>query len=194
MRRYHAVLNHLAIGLVALVLPRSVGAEVAKITLSKLIDSCDLIVVARETKVEDGPATVNIEKGAESPVKVATARSVEVWKGKTGHEVRYIASPTWTCDISEAKVGEPVVLFLRKSKTAPFTLIAHSGRGRMPIREVNGKRQATIWVIDVELPRGVATIPGPEPEYRFIRSVDVDDLKQAVSQAAKNRDTKGKGS
>jgi hypothetical protein len=194
MRRHHKILVHLAIILIALVFTRSVGAEVARITLSKLIDTSELIVVARETTVEDGPANVNLERGAASPVKVATARIVEVWKGKTGHEVRYIASPTWTCDISEAKVGEPVVLFLRKSKTEPFMLIAHSGRGRMPIRDMNGKRQATIWVIDVELPRGVATIPGPEPEYRFIRSVDVDDLKQAVSQAAKNRDAKGKGS
>jgi hypothetical protein len=163
---------------------------VARITLKELIDSSDLIVVARETKVEDGPADLDLGKEVRSPIKVATARIVEVWKGKGGPEVRYIASPTWTCDISEAKVGEPVVLFLSKSKSVPFMFIKHSGRGRMSIRDVNGKRHATIWVIDIELPRGVKTIPGPEPEYRFIRSLVVDELKQAVRQVVKDSDTK----
>ena len=155
----------------------------ASTTLKELVNSSDLIVVARETKVEDGPADLNLGEEVRSPVKVATARIVEVWKGKAGPDVRYIASPTWTCDISEAKVGEQVVLFLSKSKRVPFMLIEHSGRGRMPIRDVNGKPHATIWVGDVQLPQGVATIPGPEPEYGFIRSVDVSELKGAVRRA-----------
>jgi hypothetical protein len=184
--------GHLMVMFALVILPTSVDAKVERITLKKLIDNSDLIVVACETKVEDGPAKLNLGENVRSPIKVATARIVEVWKGKAGPEVRYIASPTWTCDISEAKVGEPVVLFLSKSKSVPFMLIAHSGRGRMPIRDVKGKRQATIWVIDIGLPRGVKTIPGPEPEYGFIRSVDFDDLKQSVRQAAKNRNTKGK--
>jgi hypothetical protein len=172
--------------------PAPARASVASITLKELVGRSDLIVVARETKVEDGPADLNLGEDVKSPIKVATARIVEVWKGKAGPDVRYIASPTWTCDISEAKVGESVVLFLSKSKSVPFMFIEHSGRGRMPIRDVNGRRHATIWVIDIELPRGVKTIPGPEPEYGFIRSVVVDDLKQAVGQVVKDSDTKRK--
>jgi hypothetical protein len=183
-------LDHLVVILTLSMLPASAGASVARITLKELVDDSDLIVVARETKIEDGPADLNLGKEVSSPIKVATARIVEVWKGKAGPDVRYIASPTWTCDISEAKVGEPVVLFLSKSKSVPFMRIEHSGRGRMPIRDVNGKRHATIWVIDIELPRGVKTIPGPESEYQFIRSVAVDDLKHAVRQVVRDSDTK----
>jgi hypothetical protein len=181
--------GHLMIMLGLVILPTPAEAKVASITLKKLTESSDLIVVATETTVEDGPAGLNLGEETKSPIKVATARVVEVWKGKAGPDVRYIASPTWTCDISEAKVGERVVLFLSKSKGVPFMLIEHSGRGRMPIRDVNGKPHATVWVGDVQLPRGVATIPGPEPEYGFIRSVDLDDLKGAVRRDAGIGDT-----
>ena len=180
MRRCHVISGHLAVVAALMVLTTSARASVASITLKELVDSSDLIVVASETKVEDGPADLKLGEGVGSPIKVATARVVEVWKGKAGPEIRYIASPTWICDISEAKVGERVVLFLRKSKSLPFLLIEHSGRGRMPIRDVNGKPHATIWVGDVRLPTGVTTIPGPEPENGFIRSVHVSDLRGAV--------------
>jgi hypothetical protein len=183
MRRHHTIFGHLTVWFFLVIFPTAAEAKVARITLKKLVDSSDLIVVACETNVEDGPAELNFGEEVRSPITVATARIVEILKGKAGPEVRYIASPTWTCDISKAKAGERVVLFLSKSKHAPFMFIAHSGRGRMPIRDVNGKQHATIWVGDVQLPRGVPTVPGPNPEYSFIRSVDVNELKGAVHRA-----------
>ena len=87
---------------------------------------------------------------------------------------------TWTCDISDAKKGEEVVLFLTRTKGGPGLEICHSGRGRMPLREVRGKTDATLWVFDVRLPEGTATIPGLEPEYSFIRSVELAKLKELV--------------
>ena len=150
------------------------------LTLKELIDGSDLIVVASETKIEDGPAGLKLGEDVMPPIKVATARVLEVWKGNAGHEVRYVASSTWTCDISEAKVGERVVLFLMKPKDWPFMLIEHSGRGRMPIRDVEGKLYATIWAKDVRLPKGFMTIPGPETNYEFIRSVGLSRLRWTV--------------
>jgi hypothetical protein len=153
---------------------------VGKITLKELVDGSDLIVLATETKVEDGPANLKLGEEVISPIKIATARVLEVWKGNTGHEVRYLASSTWICDISDAKVGERVVLFLMRPKDWPFMMIAHAGTGRMPIRDVEGKAFATIWTEVVRLPKGVMTIPGPATKYEFIRSVELSQLRWTV--------------
>ena len=49
----------------------------------------------------------------------------------------------------------------------------------MPLRVVKGDTYATFWD-DVRLPDGTATIPGPEPEYSFIRSVELTRLRELV--------------
>jgi len=155
-------------------------ASVTRITLKELVDGSDLIVVATVTKVEHMPPDADLREELDSPFQVATARVVEVWKGNAGPEIRYISSPTWMCDISGAEPGERVVLFLTKQDSERFLLIEHAGRGRMPIRDVNGQPHATIWVDDVQLPSGIATIPGPKPERELIRSVEVSDLRDAI--------------
>ena len=73
-------------------------------------------------------------------------------------EVEFLASPTWTCDISEARDGEAVLLFLCKSKHSRSYVIAHSGHGRMPLRQVNGKNYVDIS--EIRLPDGTPTIEG----------------------------------
>ncbi len=158
----------------------SLWARVAPVTLKELVDGSELIVFATETKIEDGPGDLKIEEEVIRSPRVATARVLEVWKGQEGQEVRYLASPTWRCDISEAKVGERVVLFLVKPPDWPFWLIAQSGRGRMPIRDVEGNSYATIYTGDVQLPKGLMTSPGPEPKYEFIRSVELKRLRWSV--------------
>jgi hypothetical protein len=159
-----------------------VWAEVAEIPLKELVTRSDLIVLAKVSKVEDGPADIKTEDDRFFPrVKVATAQVVETWKGTALQEVRYVASPLWTCDISDAEKGERVVLFLESRKGSPILMIAHSGRGRMPLREVEDKTYATLWD-DVRLPKGIATIPGPEPKYSFIRSVELSKLKELVRE------------
>jgi hypothetical protein len=101
--------------------------------------------------------------------------------------VRYVASPTRYCDIASAKAGERVVLFLEKRKDSAIMMIAHVGRGRMPLREVESKTYATLWSQDVLLPAGTATIPGPEPKYGFIRSVELKKLKELVLENLRQR-------
>ncbi len=185
MRYRLAFASLLAIGLAFFT--STLWARVALVTLKELVDSSDLIVLATEAKVENGPTDFKLEEEVmpAPEIKIATARVLEVWKGNAGQEVRYLASPIWLCDISEAKIGERVVLVLTKPPDWPFRAIAHSGRGRMPIRDVNSKSYATIYTGDVLLPKGVMTIPGPEPEYEFIRSAELNRLKWSIITMAR---------
>jgi hypothetical protein len=173
-----AVHGLLVIGLV--LSPSVVWARVVNITLKELVDRSDLIVLADVVKVEDGPADLKLGEEVVTRIKIATAQVLEVWKGNAGRQVRYLASRTWACDVSQAKVGERVVLFLAKPNDSPFRAISHSGRGRMPIRDVQGRLYATIRAEDVRLPKGFMTIPGPESKYDFIRSVDLSGLRWTV--------------
>jgi hypothetical protein len=148
-------------------------------SLKRLVAGSDLIVVAKVTKVEDGPADPKPRDERFSAVRVASAEVIETWKGAPVREVRFRASPIWTCDISTAKEGEEVVLFLTRGEGKPIMMIGHAGRGRLPLRVVQGDTYATFWD-DVRLPDGTATIPGPEREYSFIRSVELTRLRELV--------------
>lgn len=74
------------------------------------------------------------------------------------------------------------MLFLGLGEPGELVYVWHDGRGRLPIREVNGKRFATLWVGDVRLPEGTPTIDGPEQQYTFIRSIELSILRDLVKQ------------
>jgi hypothetical protein len=171
--------------LVLMSFPTLAWAEVKEIALKDLVAGSDLIVVAKVSKVEDGPPNIKPVEARFPPVKVATAEVIETWKGEKAREVRYVASPTRYCDIASAQKGERVVLFLEKWNDSTIMMIAHVGRGGMPLREVEGKTYATLRSEDVELPQGTATIPGPEPKYSFIRSVELSRLKELVRRGGR---------
>jgi hypothetical protein len=109
----------------------------------------------------------------------------------------FVAEPTWTCDTSDAVAGETVLLFLSRvreqtierpnlgkppvrvgaAKQQALFYIAHSGRGRMPVRQVNGQTYVTLWTEDVLLPPGIQTIDGPHPgSAEYIRSALLTDM------------------
>jgi len=162
----------LLIALVTFLTATQTFAKVASVQFSNLVANCELIIVAKVESVS-------------SPLigkRYAKARVTEVWKGTNTPTVEFLASPTWTCDISEAKKGETVLLFLTKSDKSRSYSIAHSGRGRLPLRTVAGKTYATFWP-DVKLPKEIPTIDGPEPEWDFIRSVEVALLRDLVKKA-----------
>ncbi len=148
-------------------------AKVASVQFSDLVTNCDLVVIAKVDSVS-------------SPLmgkKYAKARVTEVWKGATTNAVEFLASPTWTCDISEARKGETILLFLTKSTKSRSYAIAHSGRGRLPLRTVGGKGYATFWG-DIILPKEVPTIDGPDPKWDFVRSVEITILRDLVKNAS----------
>lgn len=68
------------------------------------------------------------------------------------------------------------------SGATPFLEVAWAGRGRMPIREVDGRQYATLWTGDVRLPEGISTIDGPQSQRSFIRSVELDLIVRMIDQ------------
>lgn len=154
-----------------------VWAEVGRGRFDDLAKGSDIIVVAKIQSVR-------------KPIfgkHYAKAKVIEVWKGKQTETVEFLASPTWTCDISEAKEGETVLLFLVKSDKSRSYVIARSGRGRMPLRDVNDKTYATFWP-EVILPADTSTVDGPEPRWKFIRSVEVTTLRDLVKKALEKKE------
>jgi hypothetical protein len=157
----------------AISVPSVMRAKVREVEFKDLAARSDLIVVATVSKVEDCPANLERVDPGMPALKVATARVIETWKGAPVREVRYVASPSWVCDTSDAKKGERVVLFLARRKDSRFLSITHAGRGRMPLREVGAKTYAALHD-EVILPKGTPTIsekktarwsiPSTEPE------------------------------
>jgi hypothetical protein len=142
---------------VSLMLPSPATGKVADIDLKDLVAESDLIVVGAVTRVEAAPVDfMDVEKHLR-PVKIATARVVETWKGAVVQEVRFVASPTWTCDVTSAKEGEKLVLFLHRQANSPIMFVAHAGRGGMRLHDVKDKPYATVDD-EVNLPKGTRTV------------------------------------
>lgn len=155
-------------------------AKVARIDFRELVSMSDVIVVA---KVESVSRSLSGNRNAFARVK-------QVWKGKPGANVKFLASPTWTCDTSTAIKGETIVLFLtRVMRLGPFH-IAHSGRGRMPVRVVRGRAYATIQSDGVLLPKDIPTAEGAQGELTFMRSVEMTKLEDLVVSTIKKRGKK----
>jgi hypothetical protein len=174
-----------------------VGAKVAPTTLAKLIRFSDSIALGTVTDVR-----------AIDGIHVARVKVSQTLKGKESDEFYFLADPTWTCDITTANGGETALFFLvpyqfgpsefrdlmgfkeprdfqqaLKAATGQTSLfeLAWSGRGRMPLRDVEGVQYVTLWTGDVRLPPGIPTIGGPEAKYAsFIRSARLNDMLQAL--------------
>jgi hypothetical protein len=182
--------NVLAALLAVMALSSFSFARIGPIDFASLVRGSDLIVLGEVLDI----TTI---KG----VKFARINVLETYKGTKVHELFVLAQPTWVCDISDANKDERALFFLypytdtregldklssfrsvsRKDLeqaglgTSIFS-IADAGRGRMPLRTIKGQEYATIWVWDVLLPANVHTVPGPRPQYRFIRSARLIDI------------------
>jgi hypothetical protein len=152
---------------VALLLPESPArAKVAPATLADLVQRADFIGIVRVDRVSERIPLVKPRR--------AFATILQSWKGQRDGVVSFVAQASWVCDISEAKHGEEAVVFIQGER------LVLAGRGRMPIFSRDDRRLAAVWP-DVQLPRGLTTEDGPEPEYEFIRGVTVDQLSAAVA-------------
>lgn len=143
-------------------------AKVAPATLADLVRRSDFIGVVRVEKVSGRIPLIRQRR--------ASATILHSWKGPRTGVVKFVAQATWTCDISDAKVGEETVVFIQGDH------LALAGRGRMPIFSREGRQYVAIWS-DVFLPASLATVKGPEPDYDFIRGVLVDDLVAELSRS-----------
>ncbi len=69
--------------------------------------------------------------------------------------------------------------FLHRGEDGTF-YIEYAGRGRMPLREVDGKTYVSLWNSEILLPEGVPTIAGPDPKYSFIVSVELTRIEALI--------------
>jgi hypothetical protein len=145
--------------------------------LAQLATTSDVIVLAKVESVTGQPA----EEG-----RRATAQVLEAWKGEKVERVEYLASPTFACDIADAKVGERVLLFLEREEDTGW-VIAWAGRGRMPLISRDGKEYASAFG-DVIFPEGTPEIAIPEAEEDgFDWAVELTLVRQLVSKALEEK-------
>ena len=112
------------------------SAKVGTIDLKQLTKQSGLIVVGRVTSVSAGE------------IRMAEFQVEKTIKGHAPKRLQFVAEPTWRCDISDAKPGERLLLFLNPVKAGTVIgklmgkgkrvhqhayLISDSGRGRIAL-------------------------------------------------------------
>lgn len=149
------------------------SAKVASIEFSDLVEASELIGVGEVTAVRK---TIFGKR-------IAKAEIVESWKGAAS-TIEFLASPTWICDITGASVGEKLVLFLARTKKGRDRFeILWAGRGGMPLRETETGVVVDFWP-EVLFPDDATTLDGPEPDFAFIRSIRLADLRAMVEESS----------
>ncbi len=109
-------------------------AKARQMPLETVLKESDVVVTGKVTKVMEYPDISN-----RGNIKIAEVEIEEVLKGeKNLQRLYFLASPTWTCDISDAKDGERLLLILRNANRrylefSPLFYIAQSGGGRIQI-------------------------------------------------------------
>jgi hypothetical protein len=146
-------------------------AKISAQYIAELIQSSDEVVIATVTNVSEASSSTG-------GFRFATAETQRTLKGAPLRTVRFNASPGWICDTSHADIGETVLLFLIGPTDGNF-IIALAGRGYMPLRNVDGKDYATLWT-EVILPKDAPVIPGPDPRYDFIVSVELSYIEALI--------------
>ena len=143
-----------------------VFADVASISLRQLVGRSEVIVVGCVSQVGTDPAM---------HMRVASVRVDETWKGTALESIKVCLGRRGACDVSTAAVGERVVLFLeRDTKNAAGGLwIAHLGRGRAPIRDVNGTATCSLSV-------DIGPIQAPPRGGSAPTDVRLDELRLVV--------------
>lgn len=129
--------------------PSEAEANVRPLDLASLVAASGTIVVGRVDSVDDGIATLVVER---------TIRGDSTWQ-----VIRFRATRSWTCDDTHAEVGERLLaFFLEEDPTIPlgrnFPVFENTGwgQGLMRIRRVRGVEYiSTIFsrAFPLELPR-----------------------------------------
>jgi hypothetical protein len=166
-----------------LMLPGISYADAPMPSLESLARDADLIVVAKVESITTEPfqfpldPSSNVVKGDK---QVANAEVLEVWKGSLSEKVRFLASPTWECDVSKAFVGETVLLFLRDNSKNPYMTIAYNGIGRLPVEE------SSVLLYNALLTKEIKNLLSlPADTFRY--SVEVNTLKQQIEHIMKEK-------
>ena len=168
-------------------------ADIGPTKLETLIEGSDLIVLGKVTDV------TTIGHG----FKLASVEVTQTVRGQTDAKLRYIASPVTFEDISDARIGETAVLFLRKPKKTPseypedvleitrgqpLFFIAHSGWGRLVPVSIDGDN----WIYfrlghGILLPQKLLALWKQDPKDSNLGLVRVNDLLDFIEHYASTK-------
>lgn len=171
--------------------------------LDELIKLATVIAVARVEKIE-----------TPNGIRVATVVLLQPLKGCTiGQRLIYLASKTWACDISDAKLNETSLLLLHPVLENPFAgmfakeqrqfekarreslrgvslhSIVHSGNGRMAIVRLKG-RECVKQPLYVTFPDELPTLPDPAPTYRSFDYATMGEMTTYIRRRLKGQSEK----
>ncbi len=153
-------------------------AKVVEQPLDTVLKESDVVVTGKVTKVMEFPDASNQEA-----IKIAEFEIDTFLKGKMSLKRLYFwASPTWSCDISDAKDGERLLLILKKSdkrylEFSPLYYIAQAGGGRMQIEQHAIKLNSYL-----EYPQNIESISTRNDAGRYVDyEVMMTHLKQQLS-------------
>lgn len=153
-------------------------AKVMQVPIETVLKDSDVVATGKVTKVMEYPAASNQED-----IKIAEFEIEEVLKGEKNLQRLYFwASPTWTCDISDAKDGERLLLILKKSdrrylEFSPLFYIAQSGGGRMQIEQHSIKLNSYL-----EYPQNIESVSTRKDAGRYVDyEVMMTYIKQQLS-------------
>jgi hypothetical protein len=166
-----------------LVLPGLSFGDAPMPNLEDLTSDADLIAVAKVESIATEPSQPHNDSSAsviKGDKRVAYAEILDVWKGASGESVRFLASPTWECDVSTALVGETVLLFLTDDPQNPYKTIAYNGIGRLPVENNSVLLYNTLLTKEI---KHVLEIPAETFRY----SVGVNIMKQQVERVLQRR-------
>lgn len=148
------------------------SARISSISIEELIAQSDEIVIATVTELL--PTSTS-----DKDLVYASASIQRKLKGSLTESFLFQASAGWICDTSGAVKDETALFFLGRGSDGTF-YIQDAGRGRMPFRVIDGKTYVTLWDDDVRLPKDSPTVPGPDPRYNFIKSVELTYLEGLI--------------
>jgi hypothetical protein len=139
------------------------------------------------TKVEITPFMIHDDQVEFPPVRIATARVLESWKGPQVREVYFWASPMEMCDIAHAEKGEEVILFLERSTFGPIMRIGHVGRGRMVLQGAKKEERFAEVEQAIKLPSidGVSKVLKKEPYFGtqiLVDRITLNTLRNVVQK------------
>lgn len=153
-------------------------SRVASASLTEVIKGSDLIAVGTVSEV----TKVN-------GYRVAKLKIEGVLKGNAQtSEAFFLASPTWTCDVSDAKVGERGLYFLStqtrelefpsRHNGQPIFLIAHSGYGRLLSHEQGKFRNSSM----IDLPKSFPVEEFRQSDTVRLELISTKDVARLIRQ------------
>ena len=161
--------------------------------LESLCAHSDLIAIVKVSQIH-----------STNGVQIAEATIEQMLKGnKKVKKIYFLASSTWTCDISRAELGESALVFLNKisdrSKVSgrswklpkkgynPLYQIGHVGRGRMPIYEKDKVKYTEVWVKDIRISQPIKMFPSKRnPQYNFIADLKLNEFIHLIKKEVAN--------